>query len=140
MSLEHLSRSNLGSNLGQHVRFLGWLFAALGLVGLLVATFVFLLLTTIGLASGDPDARVVLPVVGISVGFFVAMLSLPGLVAGYGLVKRRPWARYLALVIAFFNLVNIPLGTMLGLYSFWVLLQSEAAAYFEDWQPDEAVT
>ncbi len=59
-------------------------------------------------------------------------LSLPGLFAGYGLIKRKPWARILTFIVSGFMVINPPLGTALGVYSFWVLLDDEVKAEFED--------
>ena len=34
------------------------------------------------------------------------------------------------MVVGFLGLVNFPLGTAIGIYTFWVLLQDSAADYF----------
>ena len=34
-------------------------------------------------------------------------------------------------MLGLFNLVRVPLGTILGVYTFWVLMQKESIAYFE---------
>ena len=60
----------------------------------------------------------------------VAMLAIPGLIAGYGLLKFRPWARILTIVLSVFELIHFPYGTALGVYGLWVLLSSEGAAQF----------
>lgn len=57
--------------------------------------------------------------------FLFAVVSVPGIIAGIGLLLQKPWARFLALVLAFINLMNIPLGSMLGIYAIWVLMNSE---------------
>ena len=54
------------------------------------------------------------------------MLAIPGIIAGIGLVQRRPWARVLALVVGAIGLLDIPVGTALGIYTFWVLMRDEA--------------
>ncbi len=59
----------------------------------------------------------------IVVGFlaFVVLLFAVGLMplmVGYGLMKRKPWAKPSALVLAIISLINIPIGTALGIYSF----------------------
>jgi hypothetical protein len=115
----------------QHVMILGWLFIIGHAIFLVIGAFVFLLLTGIGLAVADPDARLVLPVVGTAVGSLLVLLSLPGLIAGYGLLTAKPWARMLALVIGILNLVNVPIGTLIGVYACWVLLQQTTREYFE---------
>ena len=79
-----------------HITILGWLYLIAHAVFLVLGVFVFLLLTGIGLASGDVTARSVLGIVGISVGLLLTIVALPGLAAGYGLLKRKSWARPLA--------------------------------------------
>ena len=58
-------------------------------------------------------------VVGVMV--FVVLLFAVGLlplIVGYGLMRRKAWAKPLALVLAVISLINIPIGTALGIYSF----------------------
>ena len=45
-----------------------------------------------------------------------------GIVAGWGLLERQPWARMLAIVLGCFSLLDMPFGTALGIYTLWVLL------------------
>jgi hypothetical protein len=51
----------------------------------------------------------------------MALLGLPGLLAGYGLLTRKPWARILAIVVGILSLLNFPIGTAIGLYTQWAL-------------------
>jgi uncharacterized membrane protein (DUF2068 family) len=73
---------------------------------------------------------IVLGIVATLVSGLLGVLSIPGIIAGYGLLRRRMWARYLALVIGFLSLFNVPLGTLVGGYTIWVLLPEESAAEF----------
>jgi hypothetical protein len=50
--------------------------------------------------------------------------------AARGLTRGRPWARNLALVLAAFNLLLLPLGTALALYTLWVLLHEHVREQF----------
>ena len=106
----------------QHITVLGWLYIACHTLFLIVGGFVFLLLTGIGFGSGDAEAARILPIVGVSVGLLLAALALPGLVAGYGLLTHKPWARILSLVFLgfFYQLLEVPAIIVLG---FWFLLQ-----------------
>ena len=97
---------------------------------LLLGYFVFALLVGIGAATGDAEATTVLGIVGTTVGALLMVLGIPGIVAGYGLLRRRSWGRILAMVVGFLGLVNFPLGTAIGIYTFWVLLQDSVADYF----------
>ena len=114
----------------QHVNVLGWLYIVGHALFMIIGVFVFLLLTGIGVATGEPEARTILGVVGTSVGLLLTALAIPGLAAGYGLLTRKPWARVLALVVGILSVVNFPVGTAIGLYAFWVLTQPAATDYF----------
>ena len=51
---------------------------------------------------------------------FVVLLFLVGLLplaVGYALKKRKRWAKPLGLVLAVISLINIPIGTALGIYT-----------------------
>ena len=113
-----------------HVTILGWLNIASGILFLVIGAFVFLLLTGVGAVSGEAEAFAVLSIVGSFVGFIMLVLALPSVVAGAGLLKGKNWARILAIILAVFNLMKCPLGTAVGLYTFYVLFQNEANDYF----------
>jgi hypothetical protein len=66
-------------------------------------------------------------------GLISLVLASLGFVAGWGLLERRPWARTLAIVVAIIALLNPILGTILGIYTLWVLLPSDAEA---EWRRD----
>ena len=53
------------------------------------------------------------------------------LLAGIGLLKLEPWGRILAIIISAIDLLNVPIGTALGIYGLWVLLDSQTEALFE---------
>jgi hypothetical protein len=79
------------------------------------------LLSFIGIAgaASDPDAWVALPILGLTgaaLGVFMLVLSLPGVIAGIGLLQLRPWARIVTIVLSVLNLMNIPFGTILGVW------------------------
>jgi hypothetical protein len=119
------------TQLENHVRIVGILHIGLGALGLLAAVIFFTLFVGIGaLAASGQDFGVLL-FMGILVGAFLGLLSIPGVVGGVGLLKYKSWARYLVLVLAVFQLFNVPIGTAVGVYSIWILAQQEATALFE---------
>jgi hypothetical protein len=115
----------------QHAPIVGWLNIAGSIILLFFAALLLVLLPAIGILSGDLEARNILAIVGICVGAFMVLLALPGLLAGIGLLRRKNWGRILAIIVSFPNLLNFPLGTIVGGYSLWVLFQEVAPAYFE---------
>ena len=62
----------------------------------------------------------------------LAVTALFGFIAGWGLLQREPWARVLAVVLAFISLFNIPFGTAIGVYTLWVLLPSDSQQQYDD--------
>jgi hypothetical protein len=116
--------------IGQHVMIVGWLHIVGSTIFLAIAAFVFFLLTGIGVASGDAEAVTVLSIVGTSVGAFLSLLALPGIAAGIGLLMHKSWGRVLAIVVGILNLINFPIGTIIGVYTLWVLFQNTATDYF----------
>jgi len=73
----------------------------------------------------------IIPVVLVVVAIAMFVVSVAGIVAGIGVLRKRPWGRVLMLVISFINLLRIPLGTALGAYSIWVLLNDETIRLFK---------
>jgi len=114
----------------KHITFLGALHIGLSILGLIIAVFIFSLLTTIGFISQDEDAMMVLSIIGVVIASFLLITAIPGIIGGIGLLKRKSWARILILILAAIDLLDIPLGTALAVYSFWVLLQDETAKIF----------
>ena len=114
----------------QHITLLGWLYIATNALLILIAGFVFMMMVVVGAASGDAEAVRVMPVIATAVGGFLTALALPGILTGIGLLKRKPWARIAAAVLGIIGLMNFPLGTAVGVYTLWILLQTEAADHF----------
>ena len=65
------------------------------------------------------------------VAIFILAKAAIGFIAGWGLLQREPWARVIALVLAFISLFNIPFGTAIGVYTMWVLLPSESQQQYD---------
>ncbi len=113
-----------------HVTILGWLHLIFHALLFIFGIFIFIFLPSIGALTGDQQAMMILGVVGTGVGALIVILALPGLVAGWSLLARKPWGRYLAIVVGIFSLINVPIGTLVGAYTIWVLIQQAATDYF----------
>jgi hypothetical protein len=79
-----------------------------------------------------------IPIILSCVAFLVTLISILGIVAGAAVLKRKEWGRILLLVVSFFNLIRVPFGTVLGIYTLWVLLNSEVIKAFTP-APKQAV-
>ena len=106
-----------------------------GVVLYIVANTLFAHMRDLG-APEAPTAflRPLLSVVAI----LILAKSACGFIAGWGLLRREPWARILTLILAFLALLNIPFGTAIGVYTLWVLLPSTAEQEYESLVADRA--
>jgi hypothetical protein len=119
-----------------HVKVLGALQIAMGILGVFGAAVLLVVFgvgaTVVG-TSGQPDAAVALPIIGLTgmaLVVFLLMLSLPGIVIGIGVIRLRPWARIAGIVLSILSLTMIPFGTMVGVYGVWVLFNHETERLF----------
>ena len=113
-----------------HITAVGALCIGLSVLAILVGGFIFVLLSGIGFAVHEEEAATILSTIGFIVGAFFTIISIPGIIGGIGLLKRREWARILVLIISALQLINIPIGTAIGAYSIWVLVQTETVRLF----------
>jgi len=128
-SVSEPAKSN--PNMEEHVKILGILYIAFSVLGLLAAVIVFFAVTGGGLISGDDTAILATSIVGTAVAGLLVLLSAPGIIGGIGLMKKQPWARILVLVLGVINLINIPFGTALGIYTIWALTNKETEQLFK---------
>jgi len=116
----------------KHVTVVAALHIGFGILGLIAALAVFFALHFArGFVNGDDVGRMVLGFLSISVPLLVGFLSTLGLIGGIGLLSYQAWARYLVIVVAALGCLNIPIGTLKGVYSLWVLLQDETIKLFQ---------
>jgi hypothetical protein len=117
------------------VRTLGGLYLAISALGILSACIAFLAIAPWGLLSGDATATALLAGLGGAIAALLLVISAPGLIGGLGLLAGRSWARLYAMVLSGVILLWFPLGTILGAYSLYVLLQPDTRFYFERRRP-----
>jgi hypothetical protein len=85
-----------------------------------------------GSVTGSTTATVATTGIGALMGGFIAafgifalIISLPGVIAGWGLLTYRPWARTLTIILSILNVVTFPLGTALGVYGLLIMFNPE---------------
>ena len=79
----------------------------------------------------DPRVPFFLPHLMHGVGAILMATGVLGILAGWGLIERQPWARTLTIVLGFFALFHFGVGTALGIYTLWVLLPAESALEYQ---------
>jgi hypothetical protein len=114
-----------GSRIAGHVRLLGILWIAISAFRLLPGLFLISMFDHRPWFL-QPDVPMFVPGLLHGVGMLLLAGAALGLAAGVGLLNRQPWARMLAIVLAFINLIEMPLGTALGIYTLWTLLPAKS--------------
>lgn len=53
----------------------------------------------------------------------ICFISIPSVIAGFGLLNGQRWALTLALILGCLKLLSFPIGTAIGAYSIWVYVE-----------------
>lgn len=125
-----MTASSTHRDMRSHVDVLGWIFIALGFFAAASSLFVLLLFFGIGVGSDDPTATPILFGLGAGVFMFVLAVAAVDVLGGWALLKRKTWGRGLGIVLSALSLFSFPIGTIVGIYGLWVLLQPETRALF----------
>jgi hypothetical protein len=115
----------------KHVTFVAALHIGFSIIGIFGAFALFFIFRFAGSFVEDVDvANYVLHFIGIFLPFVIISVSIFGLLGGIGLLGYRKWARIIILIVSAADCVNIPLGTLVGIYSIWTLMQDESVKLF----------
>jgi hypothetical protein len=103
--------------MASHVKVLGWLNVFFGVLGLIAALAILggsmAVASVLGIGGDEAMVPVhIVVLIGGALAVFTLLLSIPGF------------------FFAAFALVHVPIGTALGLYTFWVLLKPETELLF----------
>lgn len=120
------------SKMKKHVTVVGAIHIGFGILGLIAAGVVFFGLSIAkGLVSDEEVPVMVLNILSITLPVLIGFMSSLGVIGGIGILSYKTWARYLIIVVAAIGCVNIPIGTLKGVYTLWVLLQDDSIKLFE---------
>ncbi|KAF0236146.1 MAG: hypothetical protein FD181_2961 [Prolixibacteraceae bacterium] len=115
----------------KHIQIVAALRIGCSILGLLIGLLLCSLFFLLGDFISDPDAQVVFTIIAKVISIVIIILSIPGIIAGIGLLKRKEWARILTLILSVLDLINFPIGTAVGSYSIWALVQPEIIEQFK---------
>jgi hypothetical protein len=85
------------------------------------------------LLPSDEIPEIAITIIHFIVGFSVTVagsISILGILGGIGLLTFQSWARVLTIIVSAISCLNIPFGTLIGVYSIWVLAQDETKMLF----------
>ena len=120
------------SKMKKHVTVVAAIQIGFAILGLIIAVVLFFVMDFAkSQVGGDETAEMVLSFLSVSLPILFGFLSTLGLVGGIGLLAYKPWARYIVIVVNALGCLNIPIGTLKGVYSLWVLMQDDTVKLFE---------
>jgi hypothetical protein len=114
----------------QHVKIVAILSIVFGVLMAFLGLALFGIIAGAGVAGGEREEIIITGAVGTAIGGLFVLLSLPSIIGGIGLLKRRDWGRILILIVAALSLLNFPFGTAYGIYAFWVLMNDQTRPLF----------
>lgn len=108
-----------------HKKVIGVIFIIFSGLGLLTTFFFEQFMDLIlNFAQNEPDfdsdAMFVFDIISSVVWVIAIIFHIPRLIIGIGLVNQRSWTKIPALVYGIIGLINIPIGTLLGIYTILV--------------------
>lgn len=84
--------------------------------------------------AGGADAAVpiaVFGVLGVILGFVTLLFTIPPLLAGYSLLKRKQNAKMFGIIAACVEALSFPMGTALCVYTFWFLMGDVGKSFYD---------
>ena len=79
--------------------------------------------------AGPP--AVIFVIMLVFMAFMFSLFTLPSFIAGYGLLKRKKWAKVWAIISAVIAGGQFPMGTAVTVYTFWFLFSEPGKQMFE---------
>jgi len=114
----------------KHINIVAALQIGLSIFNLLVALLIFTVLKLVIGFIDDATAVRILSIVADVLAIVFIVTSVPGILAGLGLYKRKEWSRVLTMILSVIEIFSFPFGTAIGIYSIWVLVQPETVQEF----------
>lgn len=105
-----------------HTRVVAWLHIAFGVIGAFFMLLATLAMGGVASLADAPEVPGFLLGLGVSAFVVLLLLALAQAAAGYALLKGNGNGRIFVIIFSVLSLLQFPLGTLLGLYSLWVLL------------------
>jgi hypothetical protein len=116
----------------QHNKYLSWAhFAHAGITGLFMLVMLGFMTTAISLDPNAPPWPLIV-FFWLFFGIFGIVMAAPSVIAGYGLRKRRRWAKLAAIIAGVMASMSAPIGTAVCVYTFWFLFSESGKQLYDN--------
>jgi hypothetical protein len=106
----------------------GGFFALMTMLMFVISLFMIPIFRSLPPEPNGPPPVLFMAFFGVFVLLY-GLLSIPSIVAGYALLKRKTWARTAGIVAAFLSAISFPFGTALCVYSLWFFFGDAGKAF-----------
>jgi hypothetical protein len=119
--------------MGGHFFILALIHLLQGIAGIAGAALLGLGFVGVGALAATEDAAggAVVGTLGLIIAAVIALFSVPELLCGWWMLKRKPLGRILGIVLAILYLPGFPIWTAIGAWSLWALLSEQGAADYK---------
>lgn len=101
------------------------------LMMLVMCIFSFIIFGTLAAGNASSEFPVALVAAVLIFTFVIQMLfATPSLIAGFGLLKRRRWAKTASIIAGVMSAMSFPIGTAVTVYTFWFLFGAEGKDFY----------
>jgi len=118
----------------QHIKYLAYahiVYAALhSLLGVFVSFMMFMMLST-GPGHGAEPPLAFSVFISVFLLIFTVGWTIPSMIAAYSLLKRKRWAKTAGIVAGVFAATQLPVGTAVGVYTFWFLFSENGRQVYD---------
>jgi len=104
-----------------HLQLLG----CLSIAGSVLRLIILIVMGSVQSAFGQYSPSFVTSMASVLIILLGATMLL-GFICGYGLLTKKSWSRMPTLVLSCISLLSFPIGTALGVYGLWILLNEDA--------------
>jgi len=121
----------------EHIKIIGIIDivgGALTALGGLAFMVMFLFFAPMIGASGEEGAAAgaaVMASIGLAGGLVIIVMGAFQIFVGIKLRARKPWARVVQIIFGVLSLPGFPVGTALGVYYLWAMLNKDITPMFE---------
>lgn len=120
----------------EHNKYLGYAHLAFGaLQSFMLLVMAFFSLIFLRLIASEAKGDFPLELVALVLVFSFSLqflFTLPSIIAGYGLMKKRRWAKIASIIAGVFSAMSFPFGTAVTVYTFWFLFGQNGKALYEE--------
>lgn len=124
----------------EHNKYVSWAFLAYGIFQVLMLLFIAAIFLLVFGAAGASDRNFPGLLFGViaTVAILVNLIfAAPSFIAYYAMKNRKPWARIAAIVAGAMAAMNVPFGTLAGVYAFVFFLGEDWKQVYEPQRPPQ---